>query len=396
MLKGQISKADIVIVGAGVMGASIAFQLSKQTNKNIIIVDQTPPLGGMSGRSFGQIRLHYSNTLLLEMANRGYSFFENWHEEVGYGDPGYKKLGYLLLVVENQLKALRRNIELATSLGLDTRFVEPNEIKSIEPALNTRGLVGGVYDPAGGYIDVTRIVLSFLTAVQERGIRLMSGAGVSGIETKGNQVCGVTTDIGFIEAPIVINVTGAWTNQLLKPLGLCPPIEARRLDTMYLRQPAGAVQIGCCITDGNSNVVVRPDMGRDLLAAAYPPQMPLVDDPAEMGNPESDLEHVERIRAAFGERLPDLLNAVPSKSVSGSYDITPDWHPILGWAPGIEGLYVAAGFSGHGLKLSPAVGEIAAAAVIGKPAPFDAHPLRFERFEENEPMYLAYGPGGRA
>ena len=390
------TKTDILIIGAGVMGASIAYQLSKKTRKRITVVDQSPPLGGMSGRTFGQIRLHYSNALLLEMAMRGVQFFKNWKTEVGYGDPGYVPMGYLLIVVEKQLEALQRNIDLASSLGIKTAFVDPAQIKKIEPALNVTGLVGGVHDPAGGYIDVTRILLSFLTAAQEQGVRLMSNVRVESIETKNGKLTGVGTEQGKIEAPIVINVTGAWANELFDPLGISLPMEPRRLDTMYLRQPAGGAQIGCCITDGNSNIVIRPDMGRDLLAAAYPPDMPLAVNPAEASNDQGDAEHMLRIRRSLAERLPDFVDAVPVRSVSGAYDITPDWHPIVGWVPGIEGLFLATGFSGHGLKLAPAIGETVSSMVLGETAPFDIHPLRFERFAENDPMFLAYGPGGRA
>lgn len=262
--------------------------------------------------------------------------------------------------------------------------------------MNTQGLVGGAYDPEGGYIDVTRIVLSLLTAAQESGVRLMSGLRAEAIVTEGGRVAGVSTQRGLIEAPIIINATGSWAGELLAPLGVDLPMEPRRLDTMYLRQPPGRSQIGCCITDGNSNVAIRPDMGRDILVAAYPPEMPLVTDPAEANNEQGDAEHLVRIRASLAERLPDFRDAEPIRSVSGTYDITPDWHPILGWVPDVEGLYLAAGFSGHGLKLAPAVGECVAAEVLGKQPPFDIRPLRFERFAENDLMYLAYGPGGRA
>lgn len=396
MKKDKLQSADILILGAGVMGASIAYHLSKQSDKRIAIVDQFSPLGGMSGRTFGQIRLHYSNTLLLEMAMHGYQFFNHWKEHVGVGDSGYSQMGYLLLVVENQLKPLHRNIELAKGLGIDTRFVTPNEIKSIEPAINTTGLVGGAYDPAGGYIDVTRIVLSLLLAAQDNGATLLSGLRANTINTKAGKVTGVSTDHGTIEAPIIINATGSWAGELLSALDIDLPMEARRLDTMYLKQPPGGAQIGCCITDGNSNVAIRPDRGRDFLIGAYPREMPLATDPAETNNPKSDEEHLVRIKKSLSERLPDFTNATPIKSVSGTYDITPDWHPIIDWVPNIEGLFLTTGFSGHGLKLAPAVGACVSAAVLGKTTPFNLTPLRFERFAENDLNYLAYGPGGRA
>lgn len=396
MNEASLTNADIVIIGAGVMGASIAFQLSKRTDKRIVVVDQHPPLGGMSGRTFGQIRLHYSNELTLKMAQRGVDFFTNWAREVGYGDPGYVPMGYLLFVGAHHLAPLRRNIDLAADLGIDTRFVNPDQIKALEPTLNTDGLSGGVYDPAGGYIDVTRIVLSFLTAAQERGVRLLSGVQVEAIRERSGRVFGVTTDKGFIQAPRVISATGPWTQDLFAALGIDLPIEARRLDMLYMRQKAGGPQLGRCITDSNSNIVVRPDKGRDFLAAAYPPEMPLSTSPAEGPNDVGDAEHLARVRAALIERLPGFVQAEPVRSVAGSYDITPDWHPIIGEMPTVEGLIVAAGFSGHGLKLSPAVGETVADLVLGREPQFDIHALRPKRFADGEPMFCAYGPGARA
>ena len=164
----------------------------------------------------------------------------------------------------------------------------------------------------------------------------------------------------------------------------------------YLEQPPGRSTIRTCITDGNSNVVMRPDMGPYLLAVAYPNEMPEVADPAAPAPAEDEARHRSRLDKALAERLPDFVDATVARTVSGAYDITPDFHPILGWAPGIDGLYLAAGFSGHGLKLSPAVGECVAAAVLGTDSPFDIHPLRPSRFADGEPMYLAYGPSARA
>jgi sarcosine oxidase subunit beta len=391
-----LAQADAVVIGAGIIGSAIAYQLNRQSDHRVVILDERPPVGGMSGRTFGQIRLHYSNALMLKLAMRGYEVLANWSREVGYGDPGYVPMGYLLIVVEAQLKALNRNIELARSLGIDTRFVGPDEIKALEPAIETGTLAGGAYDPAGGYIDVTRMVLSWLTGAQENGVRLMTGLRAEAIETHNGRVTGVATPQGRIETPLVVNATGPWGRELLAPLGINLPLEARRLDMMYMRQPPNRAQIGCCITDGNSNVVIRPDMGRDLLAVAYPPEMPLMGDSDGPASARDEEDHLARIAKSFAERLPDFVDAKPIRAVSGTYDITPDWHPILGWAPGIEGLYLAVGFSGHGLKLSPAIGEVVAAMVLGKEPAFDIHPLRFERFAEREPMYLAYGPSARA
>ncbi len=394
--KERLADADIVVVGAGIMGASIAFQLAKQSRRRVVVVDERPPVGGISGRTFGQIRQHYSNALMVEMAIRGFDVISNWRTEVGVGDPGYVKLGYMLLVVEAQVEACKRNVALGQSLGVDTRFASPDEIKALEPTLVTADLAGGAYEPNGGYIDVTRMVLSWLGAAQAGGVTLRSGLRVDAIATKGRKVAGVETAQGRIEAPIVVAAIGPWTTDLLAPLGVDVPIARRRLDMAILKQRPGKPQIRTCITDGNSNVVMRPDMGPYLLAVAYPNEMPEVTDPASAAPAADEASHRERLEKAFAERLPDFVDAEIVRTVSGAYDITPDFHPILGWAPALDGLYLATGFSGHGLKLSPAVGECVAAAVLDTESPFDVGPLRPSRFAEEEPMFLAYGPSARA
>ena len=272
-------QADILIIGGGIMGASIAFQITRRSDAKVVLVDQHPPVGGMSGRTFGQIRQHYSNELLVNLAMRGCHVLKYWPDEVGFGDPGYLRMGYMLLVVEQQLAALKRNIALGERLGVDTRFVASYDIKHIAPALATDDLAGGVYEPDGGYIDVTKMVLSWLGAASGRGLELKCGLRVKVIETSNGRVSGVRTTHGRIRAPLVINATGAWACNLLSPLGIEVPVERRRLDMAYMRQPPDRAQIGTCITDGNSNVVIRPHMGREILVAAYPAQMPIVDAP---------------------------------------------------------------------------------------------------------------------
>jgi glycine/D-amino acid oxidase-like deaminating enzyme len=388
----SLAAVDVVVVGAGIMGSSIAFLLAK-SGRRVAIVDERGPVGGISGRTFGQIRQHYSNELLIEMAKYGFDTIQNWSERVGYGDPGYARMGYILMVVEDQIEACRRNVELGQSLGVDTTFVGPDQIKAIEPLLVTEGLAGGAYEPDGGYIDVTRMVLSCLTGAQDNGLSAFHGLRVESIDMVGDRTVGVTTSEGWIESPVVVTATGAWARDLLQPVDVDVPITRRRLDMVTLEQATGRPRIGTCVTDGNSNVVLCPDMGAQMLAVAYPKEMPVVEDP--LGGP-SDREHkahMKRFTKAFSERLPDYVDAKVVKHISGAYDVTPDFHPMLGWAPG---LYLAVGMSGHGPKLSPSIGAIVAADVLGTTSPFDAHQLRPERFAEDDLMVGAYGISARA
>ena len=398
------AEVDVIVIGAGVSGASIGYQLARHSDLRVAVVDARPPVGGISGRTFGQIRQHYSNDLMVRMALRGFHCIGNWGTEVGYGDPGYVRLGYMLLVTENQIDGLRRNVELGRRLGVDTRFVGPDEIEAIEPLVNADGLAGGAYEPDGGYIDVTKMVLSWLGAATAAGAEVLAPLAVEEICVSGGAVTGVATDRGRIAAPVVVVATGAWAPDLLDPLGVHLPIERRRLDMATLEQEPGARALQACITDGNSNLVIRPDMGRRIIAVAYPPEMPEVDDPLADAPPDAHHEHSVRLGKALTERLPALTVSGIVSTTSGAYDITPDYHPILGWAEelaDVAGLYLAVGLSGHGLKLSPCIGEVVAADVLGVEqvgsAPrIDAGALRPSRFTDGELMHLTYGPSARA
>ncbi|MSO74981.1 MAG: FAD-binding oxidoreductase [Alphaproteobacteria bacterium] len=396
MAKDRVGEADVVVIGAGIMGASIAYQLARAGKRKIILIDERAPVGGMSGRTFGQVRQHYSNEILIKLAMRGFEVLANWRREVGSGDSGYARLGYLLLVVKAQLEACKRNVALGQSLGVDTRFVGPDEIKRIEPLLVTDDLAGGAFEPNGGYIDVTRMILSWLGAAQSMGLSLMTGVKVEAIKTRGGKVVGVETSAGQIACPIVVAATNAWARDLLSPIGVEVPIKRMRLDMSILRQGLGKPLVRTCITDGNSNVVLRPDLGPYAWVVAYPPAMPEVVDPLGEAPAAEVTAHRQRMDKAFAARLPDYVGAEMVRSVSGVYDVSPDFHPILGWAGGIEGLCLAIGFSGHGLKLAPAVGEVIAATVLGQEPNFDITPLRLSRFAEGKPMFLAYGPSARA
>ncbi len=420
---GVPSQADVIVIGAGVTGASIGYQLARHSDLRVAIVDARAPVGGISGRTFGQIRQHYSNELMVRIAQRGFHCIQNWDSVVGVGDPGYARFGYMLLVAEDQLDGLRYNIELGRSLGVDTSFVVGSQITQIEPLVNADGLAGGAYEPEGGYIDVTKMVLSWLTAASAAGADVLAPVAVERIMTSntaatgvptaaGEQtgvsstaaVTGVATSAGEIAAPLVIAATGAWARDLLDPLGVEVPIERRRLEMAVLEQHAGARALGTCITDGNSNLVIRPDMGRHIVAVAYPPEMPVVDDPLADASGADHAAHDVRLRAAIAERLPSLTVASTVSTTAGAYDVAPDYHPILGWASDIapvDGLYLAVGLSGHGLKLSPALGEIVAARVlgvdqVGDAPPIDISALRPSRFADRDLMHLSYGPSARA
>ncbi|MDX6551277.1 MAG: hypothetical protein QOJ31_1961, partial [Gaiellales bacterium] len=253
---------------------------------------------------------------------------------------------------------------------------------------------GAAYEPEGGFADAQKMCLGWFAAAAARGLRHHLGSTVRAIRVEDDRVVGVETDAGLHPAGRVVLATGAWANDLLEALGVRLPIELRRLQVAILRTPQGGPLPSAVVSDAVSNVVVRPDRGHQFCAVAY-----AGDDVLERAD---DCDHglspgyLDAVRAGLEQRFPRLSGFDLVRGFAGPYDVTPDWNPVIGPCPGIEGLYLAVGWSGHGFKLSPAVGEVVAAEVTDRTPPIDVSELRPERFAEGRLLRLAYGPGARA
>jgi glycine/D-amino acid oxidase-like deaminating enzyme len=394
MLRDVSDTSDVVVVGAGIFGAATAHALCRERAGRVTLIDRGAPAAGDSGRSFSMVRRHYSNAVTARLAIAGSRTIMRFADEVGVADAGYVRCGYLLTVPERLVDACRANVELLRGLGLDTRFITPDEIGAAEPELSLDGVAGAAYEPDGGFADAQKMCLGWYAAASRLGLDGRLGSEVTSLIVDGGRIRGVETDRGAIHADRVVLATGAWGNELLRPHGAEQPIALRRIQVSILRQPiGGALPIAVC-SDAVTNVVVRPDRGQQFYAVAYFGDEPL--DCADDCDHGISPGYEEAVRRAVSERYPRLGGFELVRGFAGPYDHTPDWNPIVGPCPGIEGLYLALGWSGHGFKLSPAVGEVVAAEVIGRTPPIDVSELRPERFAEGRLLRLAYGPGARA
>jgi sarcosine oxidase, subunit beta len=386
--------ADIVVVGAGIFGAATAHALCRDGAGRVVLIDRGAPAAGDSGRSFSMVRRHYSNAVTARLAIAGSRTIMNWADEVGVADAGYVRCGYLLTVPEHMADACRGNVELLQGLGLDTRFLPPDEIRDAEPELSIDGVAGAAYEPDGGFADAQKMCLAWYAAASRNGLTGRLGVEVTGLIVDGERIRGVETSAGPLHADRVVLATGAWGNDLLRPYGAGQPISLKRIQVSILRQPVGAALPTAVCSDAVTNVVVRPDRGSQFYAVAYFGDEPLAraDDCDHGVSPGYE----EAVRRAVSERYPRLGTFEFVRGFAGPYDFSPDWNPILGPCPGIDGLYLALAWCGHGFKLSPAVGEVVAAEVTGRTPPIDVSELRPERFAEGRLLRLAYGPGARA
>src|SRR5579862_3607295 len=385
---------DTAVIGAGIMGLATAHALCRDGQGSVAVFDREGPAAGDSGRSFSMVRRHYSNPVTARLAIQGSRTIMDWADEVGVADAGYVRCGYLLPVPEELVDACRGNVAMLRGLGLDTRFLGPDEIAAAEPELALDGVAGAAYEPDGGFADAQKMCLGWFAAASARGLRARLGEAVTAIRVESGRVVGVETAAGFTPAGRVVLATGAWGNELLRPLGAEQPISLRRLQVLVCGQvPGGPLPTAVC-SDAVTNVVVRPDRGPQFCAVAYAGQddLELADD----CDHAASAGYVEIVRDALRRRYPRLAGFSPVQGWAGPYDISPDWNPILGFCPGVDGLYLALGWSGHGFKLSPAVGEVVAAEVAGRTPPIDVSELRPERFAQGRLLRLAYGPGARA
>ena len=384
----------MVVIGGGLVGTSIAYQLCRAGAGRVILLERDGLGRGDSGRTFGMVRRHYSNDVTARLALRGSRTIMHWEEEVGAGTSGYVRTGYLLPVPEALADAGRANVARLAALGLETSFVAPGEIAAIEPLLALDGIAGAAYEPDGGFADAHSMILSWFAAGSALGLVPLLGRAATGLLVAGGRVTGVRTAEGDIAAGRVVLATGAWGRELLTPVGVDVPIALKRVQVAVLRQPAGAPRPNVVCSDAVSNVVVRPDRGALFCAVAYFGDEPLA--AADDCDHDASAGYERAIRRSLRERYPALADAAWERAWAGAYDYSPDWNPIIGEAPGIAGLHLALAWSGHGFKLSPAVGEVVAAEVLGTASPIDVSALRPERFEEGRLLELAYGPGARA
>jgi len=383
--------ADFVIVGAGIVGASIAWQLARHEVGDVLLIDASGPAAGMSGRSFRQVRTHYSNEVTTRLAQRGLEIFRDWGEHVGVGDAGFEPVGYLLAVAADQAEGCAANVALGQRLGVRTELVPAERLREFEPLLAADGLACGAWEPDSGLVDPVKVALSATVAAQMAGATTVFGRPVRALRTTGDRVTGVVTDAGEIGAGTVVLAAGPWVPRLLAGTGIDTGIRLHTLELATVRRPPDAAGLTTAVTHAPSGLVARCDRGPFAVIAAYPAE------PVEPASPADarvadDIE--ARVRRALRAGLPALAGAGLVETIAGVYDVTPDWHPLLGPWPGVDGLYLAAGFSGHGLKLAPAVGEAVADELAGRAPAIDIGPLHPSATPR--PLRFAYGPGARA
>jgi sarcosine oxidase subunit beta len=377
--------ATVVVVGGGVIGLSTARALVERGLDDVLVLERDVMASGGTGRSSGVVRCHYGIRSLAAMAWRSLPVLADAVEVLGQ-DSGYRNTGYLVGVGEANVGALQANVAMHQQLGIDVELVGPDTARRLWPAGRFDDMAAFAYEPRGGYGDGHQTALAFAAAARRGGARIRQHAAVASLIEKDGAVAGVElVDGERIGADQVVVAAGPWSMGLAAGVGVDLPIRGQRAQILLVeaRLPGGVpVPV---LSDLVSLQYVRPDVAGTLLVGDSDHSDPEWVDPDRYSDLTDDDQLVRSI-GKFEHRFPGLTEVRLRSTYAGCYDVTPDYNPVIAEAP-LPGLFLLAGFSGHGYKISPAVGELAADLVLQGSSQYpgvDHHDFRLERFAEGD------------
>ena len=380
---------DAIVIGAGVMGASLAFHLAERGLK-IAILERKVSASGATGHSSGLVRMHYDLAAESELTFVSYkNYFSNWKERVG-GDCGFINTGFMQIAKPEHEDKLRGNVTNQQRIGINTSVISAADVKKLFPDLVTDHFDVAAYEPDSGYADATLTTNSFLECAKRNGVTLIQNCEVSAIHTSGGRVTGVSSTKGDFDAPIVINAAGPWAKHVASLAGIEVPLETWTHDVAFLHRPQSLGKFPAVIDD-IINCYFRPEGSALILAAG--------EDESLRGEPP-DAEDQTPTPTFLEKLIDNMVQRIPKIEESGLHSIhvgrdglTPDQRAIYSGS-GLEGFYLACGLSGTGFKTSPAAGASLVELILdGTPKTVDITPFRFQRFAEGKLIEGEYGYG---
>ncbi len=375
-----------MVVGGGVNGSSIAMHLAQMGAGRVLLLEKEHLASGATGRSGAMVREHYLHPSLVRMAQESSQVFHNFAEIIG-GDARFVQTGRLILLGDGDAAAGRANVAMNRDLGVNIQTLTPSEIEEVIPRISTDGVALGGYEPESGYADPIATTYAFARQATDRGATVATGCKVTGFRVVGGRLAGVETESGLIETGTAVVATGPWTNWLSAPLGEPLPIIPLRVQMVHLRRPPPLESFTPTVIDQTSGSYYRLNAGLYTLMGGEAPE-----DMGEVVNPDAyglNAEHdtITRYWRRARLRFPDFAATTPQGGYGSLYDMTPDGNPILDQSRSVDGLYWAAGFSGHGFKLSPVIGRMVAELVLnGESAGHDVRAFSADRFDRGESL----------
>lgn len=386
--------ADIIIVGGGIMGTSLAYHLCRKGVRKVVLLEKQGLAGGSTCKSAAVVRMHYTNQMTVVMALRSRDLFLNWADRIGHHKV-YWRSGWFFLTPPDQEAHVRKNLEMNCEQGVDASLADHDMLRERMPGINTDGLGLVVHESDSGYADPVGVCEGLARHAVDDGADVRTGVSVNALLVDGDRVTGVRAGHDTFEAPITVAAAGPWTHTLTGDIGLDLPLEITREQEVVLNPSDPTAAPPYAISNMADQFYLRPKPdGGLLIGRGYPKAYELVD--PDHYEQDHDAAFARDVESRLAHRFPRLAGSTIRSGVVGLYTVTPDWHPILGPVERHPGLWLATGGSGHAFKIGPAIGEMLADMIVDGTCEWvDAGMFNLSRFETGQTFKSSYG-GNRA
>jgi sarcosine oxidase subunit beta len=379
-----VKTASVLIIGAGVIGTSIAFHLAKQGCNDVVVLEKNNIGSGSTEKCTGGIRQQFSLEADIRLSTESVEFFSRFESETGH-HADFRQNGYLMLATtEDDIVTLRQNVETQRNLGLEVNLLTPSEVLEMVPQLRPDDILGATFCQSDGYADPYSVVNGFASAARNLGITILENTKVIGINVKKDGVKEVTTTAGTFNSPVIVNAAGPYAGLIGKMIGLDIPIRPSKRH-IFITETIHHTEFTSSpiwnkfpmIVDFHSGLWLRRE-GPCLIFGRRNPEEP------ESFDTSIDWDYFTNVLGPeICYRFPVFEDIGIMRAQAGLHSDTQDNMAILGEAPGFKGVYLACGFSGHGFMHSPAVGRIIAELILnGKTSFQDIELFNLERFKK--------------
>ncbi len=372
----MIKKADIVIIGGGVVGCSIAYNLAKLGAKNIILLEKNTLASGATGRCGAGIRQQFGTKMNCILARESIKIFENLSQELEY-DIELNQGGYLILAyTEKEVNQFKKNIALEQSLNIKARLITVEEAKESVPPLNTEGILAATFCPTDGHANPFKTNFAYAEAAERLGVKIYTFTEVKEIETENHKIVAVNTDKGKVLTPMVVNAAGGYSGIIGKMVGVDLPVYSQR-HQILITEPLDPLFRPMLMSFSRNFYCQQTPHGSIIMGFGDPNER-------KDGNIGSSWQFAQEMAQKMTAVLPLLKEVSMVRQWAGLYNMSPDAQPILGEHPQIEGFYMAIGFSGHGFMLAPITSKLIAELILKERTSLPIDELDIGRFERGE------------
>lgn len=378
----MVETADVVIIGGGIVGTSIAYHLAKRgVGPRVVLLEKHTLGSGTTGAAVGGIRSQFSTEINIRFSLESVRFWRAFEEELGL-TADYREMGYLFLAqTKEEREQFARNVAMQNAMGVPSQLLEPEEAERLVPGMRTDDLTAAAYNATDGRAGPYEATIAFAKRARDGGVRISEGVEATAIDTSGGRVRAVDTTAGRFETRAVVDAAGPWAGPVGALAGIDVPVRPFRREIFVSEPFDGLPKIFPNVIDLHVGWYVWREGAGVLMSG--------IKDAHTSYDTHVNRESLATVGEFATHRVPALQYATFGKRAwAGLYDVSPDDHAILGTVPELEGFYVAAGFSGHGFQHSPATGRLMAELILdGRTTGIDISPVNIARFKSGALLY---------